>query len=345
MMEDLVNALDQELTLVQEIEELADLRQKYLGKDSEVERIKRGIGKQPLEQRREIGKNYQRTRSVLTDRLEQRQQELELAADNQRLLAEAVDVTLTRRRLRRGHQHLIDQTIAEVCEIFIGLGYQVADGPEAELAYYNFDALNTPREHPSRLESDTLYLDWGDPEQEVLLRTHTSPMQARFMEQHQPPVYVVVPGKVYRSDTHDATHSPVFHQVEGLAVDTSISMADLKGTLSTFARAFFGAETEVRLVPHFFPFTEPSAELLSSCFACAGEGRCSVCGGSGWIELMGCGMVDPAVLTAVGYDPEQVSGFAFGVGVERLAQVRHGLTPVRHVFENDLRVLQQFRAR
>jgi phenylalanyl-tRNA synthetase alpha chain len=238
---------------------------------------------------------------------------------------------------------LIQQVIDEVCEIFVGLGYQVAEGPEAEIGWYNFDALNTPATHPSRAESDTMYLDFGDPADEALLRTQTSPMQARWMEQHQPPVHVVVPGKVYRTDTIDASHLPVFHQIEGLAVDTDITFSDLKGTLSHFARAFFGPGTTVRLRPHFFPFTEPSAELDVSCFACdGGESDCRVCGGAGWLEMLGCGMVDPNVFDAVGYDPSEVTGFAFGMGVERLAMVRHDIHNIRHFVENDIRFLRQF---
>ena len=234
-------------------------------------------------------------------------------------------------------------TWSEIYDIFVGLGYRVADGPEAELAWYNFDALNTPPTHPSRLESDTVYLDYGEAGDEVLLRTQTSPVQVRWMEEHSPPVYVVVPGKVYRKETTDATHLPVFHQIEGLAVDESIQFSDLKGTLAHFSREFFGAKTTVRLRPHFFPFTEPSAELDVSCFACdGGVPGCRVCGGAGWLEMLGCGMVDPNVLGAVGYDPSQLSGFAFGMGVERMAMVRHGINDIRHFVDNDLRFLRQF---
>jgi phenylalanyl-tRNA synthetase alpha chain len=219
----------------------------------------------------------------------------------------------------------------------------VADGPEAELGWYNFDALNTPSTHPSRLESDTVYLDYGAVEDEVLLRTQTSPVQIRWMEQHDPPLYVVVPGKVYRKETTDATHLPVFHQIEGLAVDESIRFSDLKGTLTHFSREFFGPETTVRLRPHFFPFTEPSAELDVSCFACdGGVAGCRVCGGAGWLEMLGCGIVDPNVLEAVGYDASTLSGFAFGMGVERMAMVRHGIDDIRHFVDNDLRFLRQF---
>jgi phenylalanyl-tRNA synthetase alpha chain len=272
-----------------------------------------------------------------------RRVELEAEDEARRLTEDRIDVTLESYVLPRGSLHLIQQTIDEVMDIFVGLGYRVADGPEAELSWYNFDSLNTPPTHPSRLESDTMYLDYGAPEDEVLLRTQTSPVQIRWMEANDPPVYVVVPGKCYRLDTIDATHLPVFHQIEGLAVDEHIQFSDLKGTLAHFAREFFGAETEVRLRPHFFPFTEPSGELDVSCFNCdGGEPGCRVCGGAGWLEMLGCGMVDPNVLEAVGYDPSQVSGFAFGVGVERLAMVRHGIDNIRLFVDNDIRFLRQF---
>jgi len=222
-----------------------------------------------------------------------------------------------------------------VCDVFRAIGYEVAEGPELELAWYNFDALNTPPTHPSRFESDTMYVEPFDGRErsgpdELLLRTQTSPMQARFMEKNPPPVYVVVPGRVFRTDTWDATHSPVFHQIEGLAVDSDITFGDLKGTLAHFAREFFGVSTRTRFVPHFFPFTEPSAEML-------------VWFNGEWLEMLGCGMVDPNVFEAVGYDPEEVTGFAFGMGVERLAMVRHGITDIRHFYDSDLRVLGQFR--
>lgn len=269
--------------------------------------------------------------------------ELEAVEEEHRLQAEAIDVTLESVTLPRGRLHLVQQTIDEIVDVFIALGYRVAEGPEAELAYYNFDALNTPATHPSRWEQDTMYLDWGAPENEVLLRTHTSPVQARWMESHEPPVYVVVPGRCYRKDTIDATHLPVFYQIEGLAVDENIQFSDLKGTLLHFAREMFGPRTEVRLRPHFFPFTEPSAELDVSCFACdGGQAGCRVCGGAGWLELLGCGMVDPFVLETAGYDPGEVSGFAFGMGPERVAMVRHGIDSLRHFIDNDLRFLGQF---
>jgi phenylalanyl-tRNA synthetase alpha chain len=344
-LDDLIAAALARAAAASTLEELEALDAELLGRRSRLAELQRGLSGAPAEERPRLGKALQEARARLTEAIEGRRETLRGEAEGRLLEADRVDVTLERLRLDEGNDHLIQQTIDEVCGIFVGLGYRVAMGPEAELAFYNFDALNTPPTHPSRLESDTLYLDWGNPADEVLLRTHTSPMQARYMQAHEPPVYVVVPGKVYRADTADATHSPVFHQIEGLAVDRHITLSDLKGTLAHFAREFFGAGRRVRLLPHFFPFTEPSAEMAASCFACEGAGPCRVCGGSGWIELMGCGMVDPHVFEAVGYDPGEVTGFAFGMGVERLAQVRHGLSPLRHFFDNDVRVLRQFRGR
>lgn len=325
------------------LEELDQVEADLLGKRSPVGEARRSMGKLDAEQRPKVGAKLKEATERIQALLAARRSDLEAAEETRRLREEAIDVTLEAVKFPRGSLHLIQQTMDEVVDIFVGLGYRVADGPEAELAWYNFDALNTPSTHPSRLESDTMYLDWGAPEDEVLLRTHTSPVQIRWMEGNEPPVYVVAPGRAYRTDTVDATHLPVFHQVEGLAVDTDIVFSDLKGTLLHFAREFFGPQTSVRLRPHFFPFTEPSAELDVSCFKCdGGETGCRVCGGAGWIELLGCGMVDPNVLEAVGYDPAEVSGFAFGMGPERLAMVRHGVDSIKHFIDNDIRFLEQF---
>jgi phenylalanyl-tRNA synthetase alpha chain len=240
-----------------------------------------------------------------------------------------------------GAVHPLTKTIWEIVDIFVGLGYSVAEGPEVELSTYNFDALNTPPEHPSRSPQDTFYIEGsGDA---VCLRSQTSPMQIRTMELQQPPVYIVVPGRCYRRDETDATHLSGFTQIEGLAVDEGITMSDLKGTLELFAREIFGSNLEVRLRPHFFPFTEPSAELDVQCFVCMGAG-CRMCKGEGWIEVLGCGMVDPALYEWVGYDPERYSGFAFGMGVERIAALAHGVSDIRYFWENDLRFLSQFRS-
>lgn len=324
---------------------LADLdrvESELLGKSSAVGEVRRSMGSIDPERRPEVGAKLNTASARIQELLDARRVVLEAAEEARRLSEEAIDVTLRSVTFPRGSLHLIQQTIDEVVDIFVGLGYMVADGPEAELAWYNFDALNTPPTHPSRWESDTMYLDWGGGD-EVLLRTHTSPVQARWMELHDPPVYVVVPGRAYRRDTIDATHLPVFHQIEGLAVDENIVFSDLKGTLLHFAREFFGPQTDVRLRPHFFPFTEPSAELDVSCFSCdGGRPGCRVCGGAGWLELLGCGMVDPNVLEAVGYDPAEVTGFAFGMGPERLAMVRHGVESMRTFIDNDVRFLGQF---
>lgn len=325
------------------LEDLEQVESDLLGKDSDVGAVRRSMGRIDPSERPAVGAKLNEASAIIGSLLTARREALEIEDEERRLSEEAIDVTLRKVSFPAGAIHVIQQTIDEVVDIFIGLGYQVASGPEAELAWYNFDALNTPPTHPSRLESDTMYLEWGDPDDEVLLRTHTSPVQARWMEDNDPPVYIVVPGRAYRTDTIDATHLPVFHQIEGLAVDDNIQFGDLKGTLLHFAREFFGPGSEVRLRPHFFPFTEPSAELDVSCFACdGGEPGCRVCGGAGWLELLGCGMVDPNVLEAAGYDPGQVTGFAFGMGPERLAMVRHGIDSMKHFIDNDLRFLEQF---
>lgn len=325
------------------LSELEEVEAGLLGADSSVGQVRRSMGGLDDQSKPRVGAKLNEATNRIGALIQAKRTELETAEEEQRLRAETIDVTLDSVTLPRGRLHIVQQTIDEIVDIFIALGYQVAEGPEAELAYYNFDALNTPATHPSRWEQDTMYLDWGTSENEVLLRTHTSPVQARWMESHEPPVYVVVPGRCYRKDTIDATHLPVFYQIEGLAVDENIQFSDLKGTLLHFAREMFGPRTEVRLRPHFFPFTEPSAELDVSCFACeGGQAGCRVCGGAGWLELLGCGMVDPFVLETAGYDPGEVSGFAFGMGPERVAMVRHGIDSLRHFIDNDLRFLGQF---
>jgi phenylalanyl-tRNA synthetase alpha chain len=324
--------------------DLDNVESALLGRNSTVGEMRRSMGSLDAGQRPVVGARLNEVTERLQGLIATRRLQLEVEDEARGLDEDRVDVTLDSYRIPVGTLHPIQQTIDEIVDIFVALGYLVADGPEAELGWYNFDALNTPPTHPSRLESDTLYLDYGPPEDEVLLRTQTSPVQVRWMQAHQPPVYVVVPGKVYRQETTDATHLPVFHQVEGLAVDETITFSDLKGTLTHFSREFFGPDTTVRFRPHFFPFTEPSAELDVSCFNCdGGVPGCRVCGGAGWLELLGCGMVDPNVLEAVGYDPGKLSGFAFGIGVERMAMVRHGISDIRHFVENDLRFLRQFK--
>lgn len=318
-----------------DIETLDVVESETVGRRSQIIQARRRIGALPPESRKAAGQSINKGLRLLTESLAERRAALEIEAEDLLLDQDRIDLTLPYGRPLRGTHHLLTSTMNEVCDIFRSIGYQVAEGPELELAWYNFDALNTPPAHPSRFESDTMYVEAFAGEErsgpdELLLRTQTSPMQVRFMEKQAAPVYVVVPGRVFRTDTWDATHSPVFHQIEGLAVDSDIRFGDLKGTLAYFAREFFGPSAKTRFVPHFFPFTEPSAEML-------------VWFNGAWLEMLGCGMVDPNVFEAVGYDPSEVTGFAFGMGVERLAMVKHSIRDIRHFYENDLRVLGQFR--
>ncbi len=339
-LEALRESADARLAAAATIAELDEVEAATVGRGSPVATARRGLGQADPAERPALGRYINDVATEIAAKVAARRQELELAEANQRLAADRVDVTLPGRVPRRGTHHLITQTLEEMVDIFIGLGFDVATGPEIETAWHNFTALNIPETHPARAESDTLYVDWGEAEQTVL-RTHTSPMQARYMMAHPPPVHVVVPGRAFRQDAVDATHSPVFHQMEGLAVDEGVNFAHLKGTLAHFAREFFGAGERVRFTPDHFPFTEPSAQMLVSCFACDGGG-CRICSFVGWIEILGCGMVNPAVFRYVGYDPSQVTGWAFGIGVERVAAIRHGIGDLRHFFENDLRTLRQF---
>ena len=322
--------------------ELDAIRDELLGEGSEIAGARRGLRDASPEERKAVGRAVNEATRAITGAIEDRRAELAAAEEAARLEGERVDMTLPGRAPALGTHHLVMQVWEEIVDIFVGLGYTVATGPEVETAFYNFDALNTPPTHPARLESDTLYVDHGSDPEGVLLRTQTSPVQARYMEQHDPPVYIVAPGRTYRRDQTDATHTPVFHQMEGLAVDRDITFADLKGTLHYFAREFFGPSTEIRFLPNFFPFTEPSAEMHVSCFACDGSG-CRTCSRTGWIELLGCGVVDPNVFEAVGYDPTEVSGFAFGVGIDRLALIRYGVPELRLFFDADVRVSEQYR--
>ncbi len=328
--------------------ELEELRVRYLGRKAELTSILRGIADLPAEQRGRVGAGANQARVHLESLLEAAAERLDAGELEVRLATNRVDVTLPGAPPRPvGHAHLIARTTRLIEDVMVGLGYRVMEGPEVEHDYYNFTALNHPPGHPARMLQDTFYVQ-SHPE--VLLRTHTSPVQVRSMEAQGPPTFIVMPGKVYRRDS-DATHSPMFHQVEGLAIAEGITLADLQGTLLTLCRAIFGDEREVRLRPHFFPFTEPSVEVDVSCFQCAGSGalpggeRCNLCKGQGWIEILGAGMVDPNVLGFVegnGYDPERVQGFAFGLGVERVAMLRHGVPDLRRFFDNDVRMLEQF---
>jgi len=336
---------------------LEDVRVRYLGRKAELPNILRGVAELDPSERAATGKAANQARQSLEAAIEQRAGELAAAELTTRLAEDRVDVTLPADPAAHlGRLHLLTQTWREIEDVFIGLGFDVAEGPEVETVYLNFDALNAEPTHPSRLETDTFYLettpghrfDLLDPAT-LLLRTQTSPVQVRAMRAAPPPLYVIAPGRVYRPDS-DATHVPQFHQVEGLAVDEGVTLADLQGTLLEFARAVFGAEREVRMRPHFFPFTEPSVEVDVSCFNCVrgilpDGGRCPLCKGTAWIEILGAGMVDPNVLVEVGdpaYDPERVSGFAFGMGIDRIAMLKHGVSDLRLMFDNDLRFLEQF---
>jgi phenylalanyl-tRNA synthetase alpha chain len=328
--------------------ELEELRVRYLGRKAELTSILRGISDLAPEERGKVGGAANRARKELEALLEARVAAVDAGELDAKLVSDRVDVTLPGAPPRPvGHAHLIARTTRLIEDTMVGLGYKVEEGPEIEHDYYNFTALNHPEGHPARMLQDTFYVQ-SDPE--VLLRTHTSPVQIRAMESQAPPIFIIVPGKVYRRDS-DATHSPMFHQMEGLAIAEGLTLADLKGTLLEMCRAIFGGEREIRLRPHFFPFTEPSVEVDVSCFQCGGSGslaggeRCNLCKGQGWIEILGAGMVDPNVLGFVeagGYDPERVQGFAFGLGVERVAMLRHGVPDLRRFFDNDVRMLEQF---
>jgi phenylalanyl-tRNA synthetase alpha chain len=324
---------------------LEQARIQYLGRRAELPNMLRGVAQLPPEQRGEVGKAANAVRKALEGLIEARGAALGDAELEQRLAQDRIDVTLPGApRAPAGGLHLLTQTRREIEDVFVGLGYSVAEGPEVERVFYNFDALNHDPAHPARLRTDTFYVA-----EDIVLRTHTSPMQVRAMERQPPPIFLIVPGRVYRRDS-DATHTPQFHQIEGLAVDEDITLADLKGTLLAFAQAIFGDERRVRLRPHFFPFTEPSVEVDVSCFNCTDGltrdgSRCPLCKGTGWIEILGAGMVDPNVfgyVRAHGYDPEKIQGFAFGMGVERIAFLKHGVSDLRLFYDNDLRFLEQF---
>jgi phenylalanyl-tRNA synthetase alpha chain len=334
--------------------QLEELRIRYLGRKAELPNLLRTVAQLAPKERAATGKAANEARQALESLIEGRAQELAAAELHERLTRDRVDMTLPGDPSPRlGALHLLTQTWRELEDVFIGLGFNVAEGPQVETVYYNFDSLNHAVTHPSRLMTDTFYVrpaaDLFDPNA-VLLRVHTSPVQIRAMERQPPPIYAVMPGRTYRPDS-DATHSPQFHQLEGLAIDTDVTLSDLQGTLLAFARAIFGEEREVRMRPHFFPFTEPSVEVDVSCFNCTegitAEGeRCRLCKGESWIEILGAGMVDPNVLEYVrdhGYDPERYQGFAFGMGIERIAMLKHGLPDLRMLVENDVRFSEQFR--
>lgn len=330
--ESLASAARAEIQAAADEKQLESLRVRHLGEHSALRAILRSLGSLPIEERKALGRAANQAQALLQEAVAARRAELEEAAR----VAAPLDVTMPGRYPRLGCQHILTRTQQEICDIFIGMGFTVVEGPEIETEYYNFTALNIPEHHPARDDRDTFYLGPG-----LLLRTETSAVQIRVMEKQKPPVRIIAPGRVYRRDAVDATHCHTFHQVEGLFVDRGVRFSDLKGTLNLFCQEMFGANVKTRFRPDFFPFTEPSAELSTSCHRCQGAG-CPTCKGTGWLELAGCGMVNPKVLENVGYDPEQVSGFAFGMGLERIAMRKYGIPDLRLFWENDLRFLRQF---
>lgn len=320
------------------LQEMNDWKVKYLGKKGELTSVMRGMGQLPPEERPLVGQWVNDVRTALELAFESRERELKQIALEQKLLSQAIDVTLPGKPVPLGSDHPLSRTIREIEDIFLGLGFEIAEGPEVETDYYNFEALNLPKNHPARDMQDTFYLT-----EEILLRTHTSGIQVRTLEKKKGkvPVRIIAPGRVYRRDDDDATHSHQFTQIEGLVVDRNIRMSDLKGILLTFARELFGPEQQIRLRPSYFPFTEPSTEVDVSCYVCHGEG-CRVCKHTGWLEILGAGMVHPRVLEMAGYDPEEYTGFAFGLGVERITMTKYGIDDIRHFYVNDVRFLNQF---
>ena len=326
------------LNKINDLKELEEIRVETLGKKGELTNILKGMGGLSSEERPIIGQLANEVRTDIEEKINSIKKSLLAKEQEIKLKLEKIDVTMPAKTKKIGNKHPMTQVIDDIKNIFIGMGYEIAEGPEVETAYYNFEALNIPKNHPARDEQDTFYVNGlGD----FVLRTQTSPVQVRVMENKDMPIKIIAPGRVYRSDEVDATHSPVFHQLEGLVVDKNITMGDLKGALTVFAKELLGEDTKVRFRPHHFPFTEPSAEMDASCFACGGKG-CRVCKNSGWIELLGCGMVNPKVLEMAGIDPKEYSGFAFGMGLERVTMQKYAITDLRLLFENDVKFLEQF---
>ncbi len=318
------------------LDKLNEIRINYLGKKGELTAVLKGMKDVSAEDRPKVGQMVNEVREEIEKVMEGAKKKMEKALREARMKSEVIDVTLPAKKGKLGHRHPNTIALEEVERIFIGMGYEVVEGPEVEKDYYNFEALNIPANHPAKDEQDTFYVN-----EDIVLRTQTSPVQVREMEKGKLPIRILAPGRVFRSDEVDATHSPSFHQIEGLVVDKNITFADLKGTLAEFARELFGEETKVKFRPHHFPFTEPSAEVDVTCFKCGGKG-CRFCKGSGWIEILGCGMVHPRVLQMSGIDPEEYSGFAFGVGLERIALLKYEIDDMRLLYENDIRFLKQF---
>ena len=317
-------------------DKLNEVKVAYLGKKGELTAILKSMKDVAPEDRPKVGQMVNETRAKIEEHLEATRKKLEEALREEKMKSEVIDVTLPAKKNCVGHRHPNTIALEEVERIFVGMGYEVVEGPEVEYDYYNFEALNIPANHPAKDEQDTFYIN-----DKILLRTQTSPVQVRVMEQKKPPIRMIAPGRVFRSDEVDATHSPSFHQIEGLVIDKNITFADLKGTLQEFAQELFGPETKTKFRPHHFPFTEPSAEVDVSCFKCGGKG-CRFCKGSGWIEILGCGTVHPNVLRMCGIDPDEYTGFAFGVGLERIALLKYEIDDMRLLYENDVRFLKQF---
>ncbi|OPZ91312.1 MAG: Phenylalanine--tRNA ligase alpha subunit [Firmicutes bacterium ADurb.Bin419] len=327
---------ENELAAAETIQDMENIRVKFLGKKGELTFVLRGMGSLSAEERPVIGQIANEVREALESKIEEIKKKLLDKERNSKLAQEVIDVTIPGKRKALGRKHPLTIVMDEIKEVFIGMGYEIAEGPEVEKDYYNFEALNIPKNHPARDVQDTFYIN-----ENIVLRTQTSPVQIRVMESKKPPIKIICPGRVYRSDAVDATHSPIFHQVEGLVVDKGVTMGDLIGTLKVFAKSLFGEKTDIRLRPHHFPFTEPSAEVDVSCWTCGGKG-CRVCKNEGWIEILGAGMVHPKVLEVCGIDPEVYSGFAFGLGAERTAMGRFNIDDLRLLYENDIRFLKQF---
>ena len=317
-------------------EELEEIRVKFLGKKGELTTILRSMGNLSKEDRPIMGKLVNDVKKIVEDKLEIISREIKDKEKNDKLQNEVIDVTMPGKKNVLGNRHPLELTIERIKEIFISMGFSIEDGPEIELDYYNFEALNIPKNHPARSEQDTFYIN-----DNIVLRTQTSGVQVRTMERQEPPIKMISPGKVYRADSVDATHSPIFYQMEGLVVAKGVTFADLKGTLELFCKKMFGSQVKTKFRPHHFPFTEPSAEMDATCFVCGGKG-CNVCKGSGWIEMLGCGMVHPNVLRNCGIDPEVYSGFAFGFGIDRMVMLSYGLDDIRLLYESDMRFLNQF---
>lgn len=339
-MKDKLQAIkDEALKSIEEAKDLKilnDIRVNYLGKKGELTGVLRGMKDLSNEERPVIGQLANEVRNAIEETLETAKTDLAKKERDIKLTQEVIDVTMPSKKKAMGHRHPMNIVLDDIKAIFIGMGYEIAEGPEVEKDYYNFEALNIPENHPAKDEQDTFYIN-----KETVLRTQTSPVQIRVMENSKPPIRVIAPGRVYRSDEVDASHSPVFNQIEGLVIDKNITMADLKGALEVFIKELYGEKVQVKFRPHHFPFTEPSAEVDVSCVMCGGEG-CRVCKGSGWIEILGCGMVHPKVLEMVGIDSNEYSGFAFGMGLERITMLRYGIKDIRLFYENDVRFLQQF---